>query len=107
MREIISALKVESSQTWFLTFGDSNKNKLVFCFQIMFGEMGLLKIIQSLMGCSKQFSWSKITRPTSGAFQGRSILSKITSEEKSVLESLHTISLSGKSKWEIRLLKIM
>lgn len=37
MREIISALKVESSQTWFLTFGDSNKNKLVFCFQLCFG----------------------------------------------------------------------
>jgi hypothetical protein len=29
------------------------------------GEMGLLKIIQSLMWCSKQVSWSKITRPTS------------------------------------------
>jgi hypothetical protein len=35
------------------------------------GEMGLLKIIQSLMWCSKQVSRSKITRPTSGAFQGK------------------------------------
>lgn len=33
------------------------------------GEMGLLKIIQSLTWCSKQVSWSKITRPTSAYHQ--------------------------------------